>query len=64
METELETCLFTNCYTKYKDTYLKYIQFRFLHKIFPMKFCQMGLKQSSNFSTCKIEKDLVEHMLF
>ena len=68
METELETislgCLFTKRHTKYKDTYLKYIQFHFLHKIYHMKLCQMRLKESSICGICKIEKDSVEHMLF
>ena len=50
----------------YSDTYLKYIQFRTIHKRFYTndKLFKMGIKKSPNCSLCSIEVDSVEHMLF
>ena len=49
----------------YKDSYLKYIQFRTLHKRFytNVKLFKMEIKNSALCSFCKIENDSVEHML-
>ena len=50
---------------RYKDTYLKYIQFRTLHHRFYTKklLCKMGIKRSNLCSFCLRETDSVEHML-
>ena len=51
----------------YKDTYLKYIQFRTLHKRFYTianeKLYKMGIKASALCSFCNTKDDSVEHML-
>ena len=49
----------------YKDTYLKYIQFRTLHKRFYTneKLYKMGIEASALCSFCNAENDSVEHML-
>ena len=48
----------------YKDTYLKYLQFRTLHHRFYTneKLFFMGLVQSNLCSMCKTEVDSIEHM--
>ena len=48
----------------YKDTYLKYLQFRSLHHRFYTneKLYNMGLVQSNLCSMCKTEVDSIEHM--
>ena len=48
----------------YKDTYLKYIQFRTLHHRFftNEKLHKMGIKKSNLCSFCKAHVDSVEHM--
>ena len=50
---------------KYKDTYLKYIQFRTLHHRFYTneKLHKMGIKNSDQCSFCLSCTDSVEHML-
>ena len=49
----------------FKDTYLKYIQFRTLHKRFYTneKLFKMGIKNSELCGMCHKEVDSVEHML-
>ena len=51
-------------HANYGDTYLKYIQFRTLHKRFYTneKLFKMGIKTSSQCTFCKDETDSVEHM--
>ena len=52
-------------HTKYKDTYLKYLQFRTLHHRFFTndKLFTMGITQSNLCSMCKTETDSIERML-
>ena len=52
-------------HANYKDTYLKYIQFRTLHKRFYTneKLYKMGMKASALCTFCDDENDSVEHML-
>ena len=49
-----------------EDTYLKYIQFRTLHRQFYTsdKLIKMGIASSSMCSTCKIKHDSIEQMFF
>ena len=49
----------------YKDTYLKYIQFRTLHHRFYTneKLFKMGIKNSDQCSFCNSSVDSVEHIL-
>ena len=50
---------------RYKDTYLKYIQFRTLHHKFYTneKLYKMGIKNSDQCSFCQSSIHSVEHML-
>ena len=50
----------------FKDCYLKYTQFRTLHRRFFTndKLCKMGIKKSDICTFCKNDVDSVEHMLF
>ena len=52
-------------HSNYKDTYLKYIQFRTLHHRFYTneKLYKMGIKKSDQCSFCLTNIDSVEHML-
>ena len=52
-------------HSNYKDTYLKYIQFRTLHHRFYTneKLYKMGIKKSDQCSFCLTKMDSVEHML-
>ena len=56
---------FSKHHIHYKDTYLKYLQFRTLHHRFYTneKLLVMGLVQSDLCSMCKSEVDSIEHML-
>ena len=56
---------FSKHHIHYKDTYLKYLQFRTLHHRFYTneKLLVMGLVQSELCSMCKSEVDSIEHML-
>ena len=55
---------FQKHHLNYKDTYLKYLQFRTLHHRFYTneKLFKMGILQSDLCSMCKIEVDSIEHM--
>ena len=52
-------------HTWFKDCYLKYTQFRTLHRRFFTndKLCKMGIKKSNICTFCKIAVDSVEHMI-
>ena len=56
---------FSKHHIQYKDTYLKYLQFRTLHHRFYTNdtLLVMGLVQSDLCSMCKTEVDSIEHML-
>ena len=56
---------FQKHHLKYKDTYLKYIQFRTLHHMFFTndKLFKMGIKKSDLCSFCLKEPDSVKRML-
>ena len=55
---------FQKHHLNYKDTYLKYLQFRTLHHRFYTneKLFKMGILKSDLCSMCKIEVDSIEHM--
>ena len=69
MEINVETISvgrsFMKHHMKYKDTYLKYIQFQTLrHRFFTNeKLFKMGSKSSKLCGLCHTEIDSVEHML-
>ena len=56
---------FTKHHINYKDTYLKYIQFRTLHYRFYTndKLFVMSIKQSNMCGMCNSADDSIEHML-
>ena len=68
MDIELETIIlgrsFMKHHAKYKDTYLKYIQFRTLHKRFYTHEKLHKIKRANICSICRNEVDSVEHMFF
>ena len=55
---------FQKHHIRYKDTYLKYIQFRTLHHRFftNEKLFKMGIKKSNLCSFCDTHVDSIEHM--
>ena len=57
--------LFTFHHSIFKDCYLKYTQFRPLHRRFftNEKLYKMGIKNTASCTFCKTEVDSVEHML-
>ena len=55
---------FTFHHSLLTDCYLKYIQFRTLHRFYTNdKLSKMGIKSTSLCTFCKIHQDSVEHML-
>ena len=66
---DIDSLSFSRSFSKhhihYKDTNLKYLQFRILHHRFYTndKLLVMGLVQSDLCSMCKTEVDSIEHML-
>ena len=56
---------FTFHHSLFTDCYLKYTQFRTLHRRFYTndKLYKMGIKTTSLCAFCKIQQDSVEHML-
>ena len=56
---------FLTHHTLFKDCYLKYTQFRTSHRRFYTndKLYKMGIKKCDKCVFCRVESDIVDHML-